>query len=292
MKENKEVRISYWAAHFTTIVSVSLVLLLTAIIAMIWIGADAETRRLKERLEISVIMADSVPDAQAAALCREIAAKPYTASARFVSKEEALRAWTRDTGEDLAQLFGVNPLSPEVVFSVRSDYASPANLGIIRDSLQKLKSVESVDLPDSEMVDSMNSNVGRLTLLLAVIAGIMLIISCVLINNTVHLTIYSRRFTIHTMRLVGATDGFIRRPLILNNMLSGLLAGLIACGLLALLAFAAREAGYVDIFSLAPWPVYAALGGGIVLLGMAMCSLAAWIASSTYLHKRYDELFR
>ena len=228
MKENKEVKISYWAAHFTTIVSVTLVLVLVALIAVIWIGADTETRRLKERLELSVVMADTVPDAGAAALAREIAGKPYAASVKVVTSEEALRNWTRDTGEDLQKLFGVNPLSPEVSFSVSSaEYA--------------LDGVESVDAPDAAMVDAMNDNIGRLTVVLAVVAAVMLLISFVLINNTVHLSIYSRRFSIHTMQLVGATDGFIRRPVVVNNMLCGLIAGLLASTLIAVAFVAAGE---------------------------------------------------
>lgn len=292
MKENKEVKISYWAAHFTTIVSVTLVLVLVALIAVIWIGADTETRRLKERLELSVVMADTVPDAGAAALAREIAGKPYAASVKVVTSEEALRNWTRDTGEDLQKLFGVNPLSPEVSFSVKADYASAANLAAIRASLEKAPGVESVDAPDAAMVDAMNDNIGRLTVVLAVVAAVMLLISFVLINNTVHLSIYSRRFSIHTMQLVGATDGFIRRPVVVNNMLCGLIAGLLASALIAVAFVAAGEAGYMDVVSRVGWEMVGVVSAAIVVLGMAMCALAAWMASSRYLHKKYDELFR
>jgi cell division transport system permease protein len=292
MKENKEVKISYWAAHFTTIVSVALVLLLVALISLIWMSADTETRRLKERLELTVIMADSIPDASAAALAEQIAAKPYTAQAKVVTKAEALKNWTAETGEDLEQLFGVNPLSPEVNFTVKAEYASTANLAQIKSNIERMPGVESVDAPEAAMVDAMNGNIARLTVVLAAIAVIMLIISFVLINNTVHLTIYSRRFSIHTMQLVGATDGFIRRPVIVNNMLSGLVAGVVAMALVAIGIVTAKETGYVDIISYVGWDMFGVIAAAVILLGMAMCSLAAWIASSRYLHKKYDELFR
>jgi cell division transport system permease protein len=292
MKENKEVKISYWAAHFTTIVSVALVLLLVALISLIWMCADTETRRLKERLELTVIMADSIPDASAAALAEQIAAKPYTAQAKVVTKAEALKNWTAETGEDLEQLFGVNPLSPEVNFTVKAEYASTANLAQIKSNIERMPGVESVDAPEAAMVDAMNGNIARLTVVLAAIAVIMLIISFVLINNTVHLTIYSRRFSIHTMQLVGATDGFIRRPVIVNNMLSGLVAGVVAMALVAIGIVTAKETGYVDIISYVGWDMFGVIAAAVILLGMAMCSLAAWIASSRYLHKKYDELFR
>lgn len=292
MKENKEVKISYWAAHFTTIVSVSLVLVLVALIALIWIGADTETRKLKEKLELSVVMNDSISDATARQLAEEIAAKPYARNVELVTRQQALDNWTRDTGEDLQQLFGVNPLSPEVNFSIKSEYASASNIEAISRSLSKVAGVAGVDVPDADMVTAMNDNIGRLTLILGVVAAIMILISFVLINNTVHLTIYSRRFSIHTMQLVGATNGFIRRPVVLNNMLSGLIAGLFASAILSLALVAAKESGYADIADFISWPVYGIVAGGIALLGMLLCAIASWIASSRYLHKKYDELFK
>lgn len=292
MKENKEVKISYWAAHLTTIVSVTLVLLLVGIIALIWLSADAETRRLRERIELSVVMADSIPDSMARELADRIAGQPYCGKVTFVSKEQALRNWTEDTGENLEELFGVNPLSPEVNFSVRADYASVDEIARIRRSLEAVPGVESVAAPDASMVEAMNRNISSLTFILAAVAVIMLVISFVLINNTVHLTIYSRRFSIHTMQLVGATNGFIRRPIVMNNMLSGLLSGVLAAGILALSLWGARGGNVFDVVSFISWPELYAVAGGLVLLGMLLCALAALIASNRYLRKDYDELFK
>lgn len=292
MKENKEVKISYWAAHLTTIVSVTLVLLLVGIIALIWLSADAETRRLRERIELSVVMADSIPDSMARELADRIAEQPYCGKVTFVSKEQALRNWTEDTGENLEELFGVNPLSPEVNFSVKADYASVGEIAKIRKSLESVPGVESVAAPDASMVEAMNRNISSLTFILAAVAVIMLVISFVLINNTVHLTIYSRRFSIHTMQLVGATNGFIRRPIVMNNMLSGLLSGVLAAGILALSLWGARSGKVFDVASFISWPELYAVAGGLVLLGMLLCALAALIASNRYLRKDYDELFK
>ncbi|MDE6230477.1 MAG: permease-like cell division protein FtsX [Muribaculaceae bacterium] len=292
MKQNKEVKISYWAAHLTTVVSVSLVLLLLGVIALVWLGADAETRRLKERIELSVVMADSVSDATAGKMAARITDEPYARNVKLITKAQALADWKRDTGEDLEELFGVNPLSPEVSFSVKSDYASARSIAKIRTRLSELPGVESVAAPDAAMVESMNANIGRLTLLLAIMAGVMVIVSFVLINNTVHLTIHSRRFTIHTMQLVGATNGFIRRPIVVNNLVSGLLAGLLAAGLLALALIGARSGGLPDLIGLIGWGAFGIVAAAMVLTGMALCSLAALVASTRFLRKDYDELFR
>lgn len=292
MKSNKEIKISYWAHHLTTIVSVTLVLLLMGIIALIWIGADKETRRLKERLELTVIMADSVPAAQANALAVEIGKEPYARDVRYVSREQALDNWTADTGEDLQELFGINPLSDEVSFGIRADYADARSIGVIKASLEKKAGVEAVSSPDESMVESMNTNIRRLTLILGIVAGVMLLISFVLINNTVHLAIYSRRFTIHTMQLVGATDGFIRRPIILDNMLAGLVASLVASAVIAAALAGSKEAGLPDLGEYIGWGTCGIVGGGLVAAGTVLCALASWCSANVYLRKDYDQLFR
>lgn len=292
MKTNKEVKISYWAHHLTTIISVTLVLVLMGIIAMVWISAGRETRRLKERIELSVIMRDSVPEAEVRALAGQIKKAPYARNVILVTKDEALKNWTEETGENLVDLFGVNPLSEEITFGVGADYASASRIESIKKSLERNPSVETVSSPDAAMIDSMNDNISRMTVVLGIIVGIMLLISFVLINNTVHLTIYSRRFTIHTMKLVGATDAFIRRPVIFDNMLAGAVAGISASALLALVMLCAVETGLPDIASYVGWDAFGIVAAGLVAAGTLLCCVASWIAANVYLRKDYDQLFR
>lgn len=292
MKRIKEVKLSYWAHHLTTIISVTLVLLLMGIIALVWISADNETRRLKEQIEVSVIMRDSVPEGQTKALTDRLARAPYARDVRYISRQEALDNWTRDTGENLEELFGVNPLSEEVTFNLKADFATADQMKIISENISKMPGVETVSLPDSTMVEAMNENIGHLTVLLGCVAAMMLLISFVLINNTVHLTIYSRRFLIHTMQLVGATNGFIRRPVILNNMLAGLIAGIGACVIIAIPMAGSRQVGLPDITSYITWTQYAPVAGGMVLAGVLICGLSAWFSATFYLRKDYDSLFK
>lgn len=292
MKENKEAKISYLAAHLTTIVSVTLVLLLIGIIAMVWVGAENETRRLKERIELSVVLADSIPDAEAQALAKQIAARPYAKDVRYVGKQEAMQRWEKETGENLEELFGVNPLSPEVDFTVRADYATSAQLASIRKALAAEPGVEEVASPDTAMVESMNTNLTRLTLILGIVALVMVFVSFVLINNTVHLTIYSRRFTIHTMQLVGATNGFIRKPIVGGNVLTGLIAGVLSSGLLAAAVALSTQSGTLDLESVVGWEYFAIIAGGLIVVGIVICALSSLLAANKYLRKDYDELFK
>lgn len=292
MKENKDVNISYWAAHLTTIVSVTLVLIIVGVIALITLSAERETRRLKEKLEISIVMADSVSNTYAANLAQRLSSTPYALQVGVVTKEDALESWKKDTGEDLEALFGVNPLSPEIIFSVKANYSSADSLSKIEHSLMTLPGVEGIAMPDSVMVDNMNKNIESFAIILGVIALVMVIISFVLINNTVHLAIYARRFTIHTMQLVGATNGFIRAPFVRSNMLAGLVAGLIASAIMAIALAAAPNAGFNDVADYISWPLYACVAGGMVVAGIILCGIAAAVATSRYLGKDYDELFK
>ena len=290
--ENKEVKISFLASHLTTIVSVTLVLILVGIISLVWVGAENETRRLREQVELSAVMADSVSDARAKEIGHQLAREPYSRKVRVISKAKALEYWNLQTGEDLKALYGVNPLSPEVTFALKADWNTSARLDSIRKVLLTIDGVESVDAPDSDVVEAMNSNIAGLTLILAVIAVVMLVISFVLINNTVQLTIYSRRFTIHTMQLVGATNAFIARPVVMSNALCGLVAGILSALIISGCLAGAPHAGVGNPIASLGWQMLLVIAGGLILLGILLCSLSAWIATARYLRKDYSELFR
>lgn len=283
---------SYWAHHLTTIISVTLVLLLMGMIAMVWISADHETRRLKEQIELSVIMADSIPLGSARALSEQLMKEPFAHQVKYISKEEALNNWTAETGENLEEVFGVNPLSEEISISLNENYATASGIAAIKKQLEKNPIVEAVSSPETEMVESMNSNISRLTLILSAVAAIMLVISFVLINNTVHLTIYSRRFTIHTMQLVGATNSFIRRPVITGNLLAGLIAGVLASALIAIAMVSISRTWLPEIYNFIPWHVFGIIAGALILMGMTLCALASCVSANIYLRKDYDKLFK
>ena len=292
MKREGEVKISYWAAHLTTTVSVSLVLLLVGIIAFITLSSQKESRNLRERLEVTMVMNDTVSDNFAQKTADIVSRYPFALEAGYITKKQALLDWQKDTGENLEELFGVNPLSPEVYFKVKANYSSQDSLQMINARLKNLAGVSEVVLPDSEMVEAMNRNIQSLAIILGIVAFVMVVISFVLINNTVHLSIYARRFTIHTMQLVGATDAFIRRPFILNNMIAGLVSGIIAAAILAISLGGAPKMGWNDVAHYISWWLYACVAGGMVLAGPLICCVAAAISTSRYLHKDYDELVR
>ncbi len=292
MKPQKEVKISSWAAHTTTGVSVTLALLTLGLIAMIWIAAASESRRMMEKIEISVVLADNVGDARAMAICEGIAKTRFAQNVRYISRQDALDNWKEATGEDLEHVFGVNPLSPEIAFSVAADYSTVGGIASIKRSVSAVEGVAEVGTPDSKLIETMNSNIRKLTIGFVSIAAIMLIISFVLISNTVRLSIYSKRFTIHTMQLVGATDGFIRRPFISANAMVGAISGLIAGGLLSALLAASGRIGFDELGSMIEWKWMGLVDAGLIVGGAAICALAALVATTRHLHQDYSELFK
>ena len=292
MKEEKEFKISYLASHATTIVSVTLVLLLAGLITAISLGARRETRKMRESVELSAIMQDAVTDAGAASLLETLRYMPFVKEARLVTKAQALQLWKEETGEDLEAIFGVNPLSPEIEFTLTERYSNPDSIKAIVSRVGQMNGVADVAPPDAEMVEAMNRNIETLSVVMGIIALVMLVISYVLINNTVRLTIYSRRFTIHTMQLVGATGGFISRPVVLNNMLAGVIAGMIAAGVIAIAMAAAPQYAGTDFGEFINWEDFAWISIGLVAGGALICGIAAWLATGRYLRKDYGDLFK
>lgn len=291
MKQQKEVRLSSRAAHFTTGVSVTLALLTLGIIAIVRIAATVESHRMLEKIEISVIMADSIDDRQATRICEAIDSKPFALNTRYITREEALQNWKDATGEDLEKTFGVNPLSPEVSFTVSNEYTSAKTIESIKKSLASIKGVAEVGAPDGEMIEAMNSTIQRLTLTLTVLAAVMLIISFVLINNTVRLSIYSRRFTIHTMQLVGATDSFIRSPFVVANAWVGVISGVVASVVLAVMLAVVPGLGFKEISGLVSWKAVGLVSVGLIAVGGLVCAAAAALATTRHLRQDYEELF-
>ena len=286
-------KISYFSANVTAVISVALVLLLLGIVAVIGVGANGLSEKIKENIGFDISMKEDATEHQIAALRRDIAAAPFTARMKYVSKEDALEVWREETGEDLMAVLGFNPLTAEIEVHVRSDYSDVASIDRIAAGLkQKYTAIESVTT-HRENIEAINRTLTQTALVLGVAAAAMLIISLALINNTVRMTIYSKRFLIHTMKLVGATPGFIRRPIVVSCMINGIIAAFVAVGLLSALLY------YLSLDSLAgeavreavPLEAVGATAAAMVVLGALLCCATAFFAANKYIRLDYDRLF-
>lgn len=290
MSKEKKSKISYFQSNFTSTISVALVLLLLGIIAFLGILANTFSKELKENIGFSVVLQSETTPEQVAAMDKMWKASPYVSDVKFISKEAALQNWQAETGENLVELFGVNPLNAEYEVYVKAEYANLDSLQVIERQLKTITFVDEIAMHKSE-VDAANRNISNVALVLFVIAVLLMLISFVLINNTVRLTVYSRRFLIHTMKLVGAKPGFIRRPFVVSNMLNGLIAAFVSMlFLLGVYLFLQNidEALVVSFSALEIVAVFA----GLIVLGVLICGLAAFLAADKYIRLSYDDLFK
>lgn len=287
--EEKKSKISYFSANITPIISVSLVLLLLGVVALLGIATNTLTTYVKENIGFDVVVDNNASQQEINELKQYWLKVPYVNSVKYISKEDALRSWEQDTGENLMEVIGVNPLSAEFEIRVKAQYVSVDSLNKIEYELKNNSAIESIQM-HKDVVEQINNNVQRVMLVLVVILLMLVIISFVLINNTVRLAVYSRRFIIHTMKLVGATPGFIRRPFVLTNVLNGIIASFIAVAVLAGCVYYVFNTnsdyiGLVDMIHI--WTVF----GALIVLGVLMCAIAATLATNRFISLNYDELF-
>ena len=288
-KPNKKSRISFFHSDTTTVMSVALVLLLLGIVAFLGLAAKQVTSNLKENIGFDVVVKENATEAEVNQLKQMWNNAAYMSSVKYVSREDALKEWERETGEDLMEVLGVNPLSAEFEVKVKAAYANIDSLNKIEYQLKQVPGIESVQM-HKDVVDTINNNIKNVALILIAVAVVLLIISVALINNTVRLTVYSRRFLIHTMKLVGAKPSFIRRPIVVSNAVNGIIASIIAMVLLSgvLYYLIEFEAGWGSLISLVD---VAVVYGMLLAVGAVICALAAMFAANRFIALDYDELF-
>ena len=289
MKRKRNARISTLGSRITAIISVSLVLLVLGIVAMTGITARSLSDDIRRNAGFIIKMDYDVTEARLATVRGDLGNAVFAESYTYSSAEDILARESEALGQDVSELLDSNPYAAEFDVTLSPAYAYGDSLERLIPEIRSWEGVQDV-LTDTDILNGINATLERITIILLVVAAALLLISCVLISNTVSLSVYSRRFLIHTMRLVGATAGFIRRPFIIAGMVSGLIAGVIASGAVcAIKAYLVSLDSMVD--SALPWIMMLPLCGAIILTGIIICALAATVATTRYLRKSYDEMF-
>lgn len=288
-KKNRK-GISSFSIGLTSTLSVTLLLVLLGIIAVMGVVTRNVTSSIRENVGFSVSLADSITNEESTAILSELTKAPYAATTNFVSREEGARQWKEDTGEDIVEVMGFNPMRDEIEVHVKEAYASSDSIDVIANALKSDSRVAEIATHD-DVVDAMNANIRIVNIVLVSIAIVLVFITFMLINNTIRLSIHSRRFIIHTMKLVGATAGFIRRPFIISNAMSGLIAGIIASALVGGAFYYATilEPSLAKTIS---WQWAAIIAGGLMIVGMLICAISAFFASQRYVRLGYDKMFK
>lgn len=231
-KHPKKHRESFFNLHFTSTVSISLVLFMIGLIVSLYLTTHYFTVKSKENVSLSIILNDTISDSDLTRLERYLNATDYAKQVVYISRDSALKEHIAAIGEDPSEFLGYNPLSASLEVYLNAKYANVDSInGIILPRLQIFNGITSVTY-QKDMIELLNNNINKLSLILSLIALVLLFISIVLINNTIRLSIYSKRFIINTMQLVGAKNSFIRRPFVRRSIINSFIATLLSLFLL------------------------------------------------------------
>ena len=287
--EKKLMRKRIVNAYLSSVISISLVLLLTGAAALLIVNARGVSRYLKENMHVTVLLHDDTSDAQAGSLAASFSDRPFVHSARVVTREEGAAELRQTLGEDFLEVFESSPVPLSVDVTLDAAYVHPDSLSLVTAALKASPLVDEVDARITE-VEALTSNLTRISVVFGVFILLLLFISFVLINNTVRASVFARRFTIHTMKLVGATRGFIRAPFVRAAVPQGLVSSLLACGLLWGVLEALRRS-FPELASLVDLKQFLLVCAGIVPLGILLCVVSTWLVVNRLVAASKDDLY-
>ncbi|MCK4406885.1 MAG: permease-like cell division protein FtsX [Bacteroidales bacterium] len=277
------------SSYVTTLVSITLVLFMLGMLGLIILHAKKLSDYVKENIGFSIIMKENVKEAGIIQLQKTLDASDYVKSTEYITKEKAAEELTKDLGEDFIDFLGYNPLLPSIDLRLKAEYANIDSLAIIEKDLLANKNVKEVFYQKS-LVHLINKNLRRISIIILGFSILLLIIAIALINNTIRLSVYSKRFLIKSMQLVGATQAFIRRPFILKGILHGILGAFIAILLLVgILYFSQQE--IPELVNLQDADLFISIFGFVILLGIIISWMSTFFAVKKYLNLKADSLY-
>ena len=273
----------------TACISTSLVLVLLGVVTLVVLSAKSLSEHVRENLELSLLLNEEVSKHEVDRIVEYVAAQRYTKEVDYISKEEILAEQTESMGLDPTEFLGYNPYTASIEVKLKANYANTDSIIPIKNRLMRYTQIREISYP-SELMDSVNDNIRKVSAVLLVLALALSLISFSLINNTIKLTIYSQRFLLHTMKLVGASWRFIRRPFMWRNFAIGITSGIVACGIIGgsiyLLLYYEPQIGY--LFTL---PTLAIVGGSVMLFGVIIALLCANISINRFLKMKAGDLY-
>jgi cell division transport system permease protein len=277
------------SSYITLVISVSLVLFLLGILGLVLINAKALSDYFRESLSFSVMLDDDAREADIRMLQKDLDAKSYVKSTEYISKDQAAIKMREELGEDFISFLGDNPLPPSIDVYLYAGYTSPDSVAIIEKYILEYPFVKEVLYQESLLI-LINENVKKITIFLLVISSFLFLIAVTIINNTIRLSIYSKRFLIRTMQLVGATRAFIRKPFVIRSIYHGVLAALIAMTLLMGLLYLI-EKEFFRMFALESIKLLVFLGVFIIATGILINIVSTWLSVNRYLDIPEDKLY-
>jgi len=289
-KKQNKTGVKHGLQGVTLCISTAMVLILLGMVVLSVMTARNLTKYVKENLTVTMMLGEDITNPEAQRLCKEIKRLPYISRLTYISKEQALKEQTQAMGTDPSEFLGTNPFTASIELQLKGDYANTDSLKWIARELKRDSRVNDISYPQ-DLMDSVNQNLRKVNLVLLVLAVLLTCVSFSLINNTVRLGMYARRFSIHTMKLVGASWGFIRRPFLWRTIGIGLLAAIIADAVLAfgIYALYTYEPGVLVIIT---WQVMAITGAAVLVFGILITLLCAWFSVNRFLRMKACDLYK
>lgn len=274
----------------TLCISTALVLILVGLVVLSVLSARNLSQLVREDLTVTLVLAEDITEPEVAQMKKSLEHERYVRHVEYISKEQVLKEETKAMGADPTDFVGYNFYTASLELNLKADYANRDSMKWIGAELRKHSRVKDVDF-QQDLMDKVNNNIGKASLVLIVLAVLLSIISFSLINNHVRLGVYASRFNIHTMKLVGASWGFIRRPFIWRAIAIGVVAAVVAVAVLG----GAVYAWYVQtpgILSVMTWDVLAITGGTMLLFGIVITTFCSYVSVSRFLRMKAGDLYK
>lgn len=287
--EKKKMKRRLTGAYVSSVISISLVLLLIGIAAALILNAGRVSSYFKENIQISLLCESSVSEEAAAASASRIDSLPFVRSTELIGKAQGEKELKEMLGEDFLSVFETAPIPVSINVGLKAEYVSADSLAKIIPVLRAVPGIEEVESRQS-LVEALSRNLSVISAVLGIFILLLLFISFILIGNTVRLSLYSRRFTIHTMRLVGATRAFIRRPFMGSALVQGLVSGILACGVLYGALALARHS-FPQISGFFTPGVLALVAGIVIACGVVICLMATFFTVNKLALASEDSLY-
>ena len=276
--------------YISTVFGIAMVLLMVGLLGLFLVYANNISRYVKENIVLNIFVDDAAHETDVLQLQKQLEGNLMVKQTQYVSKELAARNLQKDLGEDFVKFLGYNPLSQSIDVYLKADYTNNKDIEKFKTELLKNPLIKEVKYQQS-LVDQMNQNVTSISLIILIFAGIFVVLSVALINNTIRLAIYSQRFLIKSMQLVGATKSFIRKPFLLYGIWHGLLGGLIAIILLVGTLYVAYR-NIPDLVFLQNYTEFGIVFLGVIGLGIFISGFSTFLAVNKFLRLKIYDLYR
>lgn len=277
------------SSYVSVVISIALVLFLLGCLGLLVINSKKMADHFKEQVVMTIYINDTAKEVEVKQLQKSLAMADYTKEALYVSKEEAADLMKAETGEDFMDFVGYNPLKNSIDVYLKADFVTTEQLTEITESLSTKTFIEDITY-DNDLVELMNDNVKKITFWVLIISGLFTLIAVLLINSSIRLAVYSKRFIIKTMQMVGATKSFIRRPFVWKSVQLGIIGGLVALAGMAVVMYY-LDLSFPELELLKNTLMIVALFVGIFLLGIIITWISTFIATQRFLNLKTDQLY-